>query len=518
VKRYILISAVLLSWLLPVLVQAQDGIKTVVHPTAIEFTHARSLWFSTGNAAGLAINPLSRYSQVSSMFKLSDGVFKFQQQGTKENDIQFNATGALSLGGISLWGDFTFSNITTKDSRFNTMLYEPFRQMPYYVGDPVSSEWKKQLYNLRMKFATPLMNNLFAFGCEIDYTSKTGAKQNDPRSSSYYYNILVRPGVVVKVGGNHYLGLNGEYENMFERTNPTNSNSQQDQPVYIMRGLGNYYSGTIGGVGGLNVFYYKSDRIGGGFQYGYNGNLSVLLDLKYALKIEDAFQTPSKPQNMGSTKQIIKEGNLQIVKVGKYTSKVTVDYLDKNTDGIEYIQVVDKSYDVQRWVTVQKYIRSNYRFNGASVKYDIFKGTESGYSWRAGLSGEYTNVKDIFYSPRSVFEAENMFGSIYGKKNIKLGEKSFLLLGLNAGYNSNIGGQFDYNGADPNSIVITEFYDKDFAYLTSDYYRTGLSITYSIAVGKKSNTVFANGDCQIMKPTSGSDSRLNALLSVGFTF
>lgn len=517
-KRYIIISAVLLYWLLPVMVQAQDDNNAIVHPAAIEFSHVKSLWFNTNNAAGLAINPLSKYSQVHSMIKHDNGDFKFQQQGSKETDIQFNANGALQLKGFSLWGDFTFSNINTKGSRFNTMLYEPFRQMPYYVGDPVSSDWRKQLYNLRMKFATPIMNDLFAFGCEIDYTSKTGAKQNDPRSTSYYYSISARPGILVKVNDKHYLGVNGEYENMFERTIPTNSNSQQDQPVYIMRGLGNYFSGMIGGVGGLGTFYYKSDKIGGGFQYGYHGNVNVLLDLGYSMKIEDAFQSPSKPQNMGSTKQTVMTGNLQFIKEGNYTSKVTLDYFDRNTDGIEYIQVLDKTYEVQKWVTVQKYVRSNYTLKGASVKYDLIKGNESGYSWRVGVSGEYTDLNDIYYLPRSIFQAENMFGSIYGKKNFKTGEKSFLVIGLNAGYNTNIDGSFDYNGADPNSVVIKEFYEKDYAYLTSDYYRTGLSFTYSVAVGKKSNAIFVNGDYQLMKPKSGSDSRSNAFLSVGFTF
>ena len=274
----------------------------------------------------------------------------------------------------------------------------------------------------------------------------------------------------------------------------------------------------IGGIGGLGTFYYKSNKVGAAVQYGYHGNISLLLDLKYHYNVEDAFQAPSKPQRMGSTVQNFMNGNLQFLVPGQFTSKATFDYFEKETDGIEYIQVIDNSYDVQQWVTIQKYVRSNYKFKGASFKYDLFNGNEKGYSWRAGVTGEYSEMADVYYLPKSEFEAENLYGSVFAKKNLTLGENSSLLLGFNLGYNSNLGGKFIYTGADPTSAVILEFYDKDFAHLTSDYYRAGLGFNYSVVIGKSSNALFASGDCQFLKPTKGVDSRINAVFSLGFTF
>lgn len=489
-----------------------------MHPASIEYTQAKSLWFNTNNAAGLGITPLSNYSEVSAKYVFDKGEYKLQQQGKTENDIQFNANGALKLGGISLWGNFTFSNITTKDSRFNTMQFETLREMPYYVADPVSSDWKKQLYDLSLKAASPIYWDFLSAGCELDYTSKTGAKQNDPRSTTYDYNISARPGLLFKLNSKNYIGVNGLYENMFERTTPTNSNSQLSQPVFVMRGLGNYSPGVVGGLGGISTFYYKSNKVGGAVQYGYHGNVNLLLDLKYHYKVEDAFQAPSKPQRMGSTVQNFMNGNLQVLVNGHYTNKVTLDYFEKLTDGIEYIQVIDNTYEVQQWVTIEKYIRSNYAYKGASLKYDLFSGNEKEYSWRAGVNGEYSDIAEVYYLPKSEFSAENIYASVFAKKNISLKANSSFLLGCNVGYNSNLGGKFVYTGADPNSAVVEEFYKKDLAYLTADYYRAGLSINYSVAVKNSSNAVFVSGDCQYLKPTNGSNSRINALFSLGFTF
>lgn len=518
-KNYIINKASLVcGLLLPFMVQAQEENKPIVNPASIEFSKAKSLWFNTNNAAGLGIIPLTDYSEVSARYIFDKGNYKLQQEGDSENDIQFNANGALRLGETSLWGNFTFSNITTKDSRFNTMLFDPSRDMPYYVADPVSSEWKKQLYDLSLKASSPLLWDRLGLGCELDYTSKTGAKQNDPRSTSYYYSVSARPSLIYKINDRNYFGINGVYENMFERIVPTNSNSQQDQQIFIMRGLGNFSPGVIGGLGGIGTFYYKSNKVGAAVQYGYHSNINILLDIKGHYKIEDAYQSPSKPQRMGSTEQRFIDGNLQVLTKGSYTSKVTLDYTEKNTDGVEYIQVIDNSYAVQKWVTIDKYIRSNYKFRGASVRYDLFCGNEKGYSWKTGVDGEYSDMADEYYLPKSEFEAENIYASVFVKKNFTLGENRFLLFGVDLGYNSNLGGKFIYNGADPNSIIIEEFYNKDFAHLTSNYYSAGLNFNYSMVVGKSSTALFVSGDCKFLKPTEGSGNRINTEFSLGFTF
>lgn len=502
--------------LLPSLGSAQNNTKGISYLTQIEITKEKSLWFNTNNAAGLSLTPLNNFNEVSAKYIHNEGNFRLQQEGRREENICFNTNGALQLDGISLWGDFNFSNINTYDSRFNTMVINPLRDMPYYVADPVASRWKQQHYNLSVKAASPIFWNRIGFGCEADYTSQTGAKQNDPRANSYYYDIKIRPGFIVKLTDQHIIGVNASYENMFERSAPKNSNIQVDQPVFIMRGLGNYTPGMVGGD--IGIFYYKSNKVGGAFQYGYHGDVELLLDAKYHYKVEDAYQAPTKPQRMGSTVQNFINGNVQLLFNGDFTNKVTLDYVSKNTDGIEFVQVLDNSFDVNRWITIAQHVRSKYKLTAASAKYDLFRNNDRGYSWKAGFNAEYTKTDDEYILPKSAFQAENFYAAVNATKNFNVGTLSSLLVGLNLGYNTNIDGMYEYNGADPTSAVVEELYKRDLEFLTSDYVRAGLDISYSIGLSKKSVAVFLRGSCQYLKPTEGSLDRVQAVGTVGLTF
>lgn len=502
---------------MPVMVEAQE-LNDVMQVANIELTKSKSLWFNTNNAAGLTITPLDNFSEVSVGYGLNNGDFKMAQSGKNESTLKFNTNGALNLGGIMLWGNFNYDNNTSKESCYNTGLYNPFRDMPYYIADPVISKWKRQSYDLNLKAASPILWNFMGFGCEVDYTSKTAAKQNDPRSTNYYYTIQVRPGLLFKVNDKHFFGINALYENLYERSRPENSNEQIDQPVFIMRGLGNYTADVLGGIGGIGTTYYKGNILGGAFQYNYKGALNALLNIKYNYKVEDAFMSPSKPQRLGSTKQNVFEGNLQLMIDGNYTHKLTLNYYDKSTDGVEYIQVIDNSYDVQQWVTVAKYVRSKYSLQVASLKYDFFAGNDRGYSWRAGVNGEYSNKSDEYYLPNSTLTAENIFANIFAKKNFILGSKNALLFGLNIGYSKNIDGEYVYGGANASSQLVTEMFKNDIAFLTSDYLRLGGELNFSFLVAKKMS-MFLSAKCQYLNPSSDEfDSRINANFSIGLTF
>lgn len=508
---------VVVGLLMPVVLQSQNT-ERVMNAAGIELTKSKSLWYNSNNASGLTITPLLNFNEVSAGYGMNSGDFKMSQSGKDETGLNFNTNGALNLGGVMLWGNFNYDNITSKESCFNTGLYDPFRDMPYYVADPVISKWKKQSYDLNLKAASPILWDFMGFGCEADYTSKTAAKQNDPRATNYYYTISVRPGFLFKINNDHYLGLNGVYENLNERVSMENSNKLQDQQIFIMRGLGNYTPGAVGSGSGLGAFYYKGNKIGGAFQYNYNGCVKALLDVKYHYKVEDVFQSLSKPQRMGTTVQNVFEGNLQLMIDGNYTNKLTVSYFDKSTDGIEYIQVLDHSYEVQQWVTMAKYVRSKYSLQVASLQYDFFAGNDRGYSWRAGVNGEYSNKKEEYLLPSSILTAENIFANVFAKKNFTLGSKNTLLFGLNAGYSKNLSGEYVYGGVNPTSALVTDMYKNDIAFLTSDYFRCGGELNIAFMVAKKMS-MFVSAKCQYLKPSSDEfDSRVNANFSVGLTF
>lgn len=493
-KKYIIASVLALSTIL--IAQAQ-GSKSTIYPTVLEINQAKATWFNSNNAAGMILTPLSDFGTLSVGYDMKVGSYRQQQEGDLKT-LDIHTSGSSPLGRARVWGEFSYQNITQENTKFNTLRLTLDPDMPYILADSRLSYFKKQVYDMTVKAATPLLWDLVAFGATANYFTKSGAKQIDPRSDSYEYGIEVKPSVVFAFG-DHSAGLTFMYKNAFDRYSPLNSNSQQDQPAFNLRGVGTYVDAVVGSFGGLGTYYYKTNRLGGALQYGYQGsNIKVLAEGNYAYQVIDVFHTPAKPFRMGSTIQQVMGGNIQALLEGdSFTHKVTLDGYKKHTDGIEYIQVIDATYEVQQWISIAKFIRSKYDFTGISLKYDLFRDSNEGYDWMAGIQGQYTDRLDTYILPESSFKAENVYGEIYGKKNFMVGNAS-IVAGLSAGYNFNIAGEHNYGGPFPDSEVVRDLYEKDLAILSANYYQFGVNLKAIFPLGEKS-TIYVAASCKYLR-------------------
>ena len=494
--------------------------QEVVREPHIEMNQARSLWFTSNNAAGMGVMPLDKYSIVGFNYNMEKGDFKLTQDGEKETLAGFNTNGATSVGKTQLWGTFDYRNIVEKDASFITNLYDPHRDMPYYVADAVMSKFKKQSYDLGVKAAFPQLWGFVTPGMDLQYTTQTGAKQRDPRSVTYYLTVKANPSLLFELGERSNLGLTFNYEYLYERSTFNRSDTEVDCPVFIMRGLGNYTSDFVSGSVGVGTFFYKGNRIGGGLQYGFkNGGLATLVDVAYSYKVEDAFQNPTKKQAIGSTRQNRWNSSLQVLSENvNYMNKLTLSYVDRKTDGIEYIQELDSSFEVAEWITLAKYVRSKYSFRNLSVKYDIFAKRGESYSWRAGVEGNHSFKDDEYLLPASNLKAENTLWKVYAKKNFAAGEKSNIVAGLNIGFNKNKKGEYNYTGAYETSETVTNMYKNDILFMSSDYWNFGAEASYSTVVSQ-ATSLFVKGEFQYWSPKdSNFDKRIYTGVSVGITF
>jgi len=222
---------------------------------------------------------------------------------------------------------------------------------------------------------------------------------------------------------------------------------------------------------------------------------------------------------MGSTKQDLWGVDVQLLNDGEvYMKKLAISFLDRKTEGIEYVQELDSSFDVAEWVTLAKYVRSKYSFRNLGLRYDMYAKKGSGYSWMAGVEMKHSKQSDKYLLPVSTLEADNCFWNLYAKKNFELCEKSSLLAGVNVGYNSNLDGEYNYTGAYETSETVTNMYRNDFMYLVSDYYRFGAEATYSTFVSDLTS-LFVKAQFQYWAPKdSDFDRRTYTGLSVGITF
>ena len=495
--------------------------SSVVREPEIEMNLSRSVWFNSSNVAGMSIVPLNRYSIVDFGYKGQNGNFKMSQQGDKESIVGFNTNGATSIGETYVWGNFDYKNIVEDGTKYITNLYDPQREMPYYVADGVESKFKKQSYDLGVKAAFPQLWGFVTPGCELQYNTNTGAKQRDPRSVTYYLTVKAAPSLLFEISDNHHVGVAANYEYLYERSTFNRSDTEIDCPVYIMRGLGNYTAGVVSGSVGVGTFFYKGNKIGGSVQYGYNTDgAAALIDAGYSYKVEDAFQTPTKKQAMGSTKQHawFVSGQIYVEDAAKL-DKTIISYKERYTDGIEYIQELDQSFDVAEWVTLAKYVRSKYTSRVLDINYEYYIKSDYGYKWKFGVDMQHSYKFDEYLLPAASFKAENDFGQVYAKRNFIFGSgKSTLLAGLNLGYNENIKGEYNYTGAYSDAETVTDMYENDIRYMSTDYLKCGAELTYSTLVSKNTS-LFVKGAMQYFAPiNSDFNRRVYTNFSVGITF
>lgn len=358
-KYIYLAGTVVLTLLLSVNAAAQSKKENITSPAALELLKAKALWFNSNNGAGLTLDRMTDFNNLNVNYRLKNGNFKRVYEGERERVAGVSTEGGLNLGGGYVWGEFGFNNEKQVGTIYNTTMLDPDRGNPYYAVDKNLSDWVKQDYNLHMKASSKPFWESLLLGIEAQYVTKTGAKQIDPRSETDFYTLEVKPALVTTFG-NHAAGLNLVYKKINQESSTTNSNSQQNQDVFVMKGLGNFYSAVVGGLQSLKKFVYNGNKIGGGVQYSFTGeSFNLLFDGSYSFMVEDVISDQTKPKKEGTIKEDNYGAKLQFVTTGDNVSKAELSYSDNSINGIEYVQVLDNTFDIQRWVTMYKSIRSH---------------------------------------------------------------------------------------------------------------------------------------------------------------
>jgi len=520
--KYILWAATLaitLMWVQKSYAQSETAINT---PASVEMTKQMALWFQTQNAAGLAIDQMHNYNEASLFYSLTNGDYKRCADGEKERLYGFNTNGALHLGQIYLWGDFSYKDEFLKNTLFNTNQIEVRRDMPFYVADPNLSDWMRRTYDLKMKVATNQLFNLFNVGLNIDYKNRVGAKQVDPRVHNLFtYDINVKPSILFTFAERHHLGLTGIYYNFKGNSTTVLSNIQVNPRVYLLKGLGHNYTANVGGSNSLNPYISRGDQLGGELQYSFNtSKIDVMLSAGYSKKVEDLIQDPSRPQMEGTAITTNKNMALQLLYKGGFLHKFSAEYEDNQTDGAEYVQELDRTYEVQKWFTKYKSIRSSYSDKDIYVAYDVMASAGIDYNWKVGVFFNYHKLSDIYYIPRSTMDWKSTMFGLQAKYNIHTGDYSRLLIGVNGALKSvSDDAGYIYGGPNPDSPVITDFFEKDFAIATNNNTKLGGEITFSTPISKsKYTSLYIKAVCDYYKASKIDLSRTYTHFSLGIIF
>lgn len=462
--------------LLPLLAGAKDGAH--ISPATIRWYNDISPWQQSSNAAGLASLWLPEYSTVNLIYNGQDGDYHRPQEGDFFSETAFDTEGSLGVGKTRLWGHFRYSNIAERGTRFNTVLFNPFDERQVFsVADPNVSDWKRQVYLMEFKAARPLSDALFA-GIHVSYADRMAAKQVDPRSESYRYDLSVVPSFVWR-NLPHSIGLSAEYSRSFERSVPTLSNVSEIQDVYLVRGLGNFVKDIVGS-GGLSTIYYNIDTFGAALQYFLDRcEWGIMTEAGFRSHSTSTRESATQPFNMGSTRMNEAFATLR----ARFPRALAYgSFLYRQTDATEYTSVWNKTSG--EWEVRTSALGSRYSTINADLGYDRYFGWRDNvpYEWKASAKLNWISKRDRYMLPEASFTysnlslsllAEHLFGS--GSIIWNVGAE---LLG-----NKNLGGEYNYKGIQPNEIPATVWYPLDSAIVCSDYVSAGGSAGLSLPLG-----------------------------------
>ena len=475
--------------LLPFVAGAVDG--RYANPSTIRYYQDFSLWLRSTNAAGLASTFLPEYNIVSALYSTHNGDFHRVQSGDSFSDIAFDTEGSLGVGKTRLWGHFRYDNITEKGTAYNTILFDPYDERQIFsVADPRVSDWKRQAYLMEFKTAHPISDRLFA-GVHVSYADRLAAKQVDPRSESFRYDLSVIPSVAWRIIGLSSIGLSLEYSRFFERTAPTLSNASEIQDVYVLRGLGNFVKDIVGS-GGLSTIYYDCNTWGASAQYNlYKCEWELLAEAGFRSHATSTRESATQPFNMGSTRM---QEAFTNISAKLPSALLAASFIYRNTDATEYTSVWNLS--TGEWEVRTSALGSRYGTVQAGMSYDHYFGDRDDalYDWLLGARVGWISKNDRYLLPAASFTYSNLCFSARTEKLFSFG-KLLWEAGADVLYNLNLGGEYSYTGVQPNENPATIWYPGDISVLGSDYFSAGASVGVtkkSLSISAKGNAIFAS--------------------------
>jgi hypothetical protein len=484
-------------------------------PASIERLKTESLNLTNSqNASARPLDDAGYYSQVGLGYDIEKGSFKRAQSGAFNTGYKFTTDGGgkvASMKDAYFWGRFEYSRTRLRDAQYNATLFDPLRGTPFYIADANKSQWINQLYDMSVSAASPKLWNRLYVGVSLDYQNGVAAKQLDPRPLTNLSKFTVKPGVTALIGKAHSIGAYYSYYSRREDGEALNANNYVPQPVYNMTFPGFFVDREVGGMGSDdNERIYNANSMGGGLQYSLKtAKLNILLSGDYSFAVEDVTNDYRTPKMVGTTAETSLSVSLNAIYKPTVKSMFLLDvaYTDCSMDGIQYVQVYDNSFEVAKWITKLKNVRSNQSASGINAKVQYMRTTRGkAYNWTVGASFATEKLDDIYYMPESTQGVSNLKFNVFGRKNFMFAKYHSILVGANFGMKMNSSASINYNGVKGDTDVYKDFTLKDYYYQGTGYMALGGSLSYAYSnLFKGRSSLFVTAQADVYQATDNKE-------------
>jgi len=502
------------AWALPSL--GQEGNHSIIEQEQeIEYLQ----WEHSLNAAGLQLDQPKQHSSLAAGYKRTSGNFRRPQAGESIGDLHLYTRGNVYLKKGYLQGYFDYSRNSIRNAEYNASLIDPFREMPYVTADTNASNWLNQHYKIGFKASSAPIAEKLHLGLGANFIASSGAKQRDIRTVNRYYQLDLQPSLSYSLNDQHHLGAHFLYKNFKEEANNSNAVAHISQGYFALLGLGN----SISALGAGRTMNYQGDAFGGGLQYQYQGAIKTFLSANYTVQAEDANVTFSNPRPGGSILMKKWDASIHLQHDGEvFLQGLKADLLYSNMNGIEYINEFISGTDSEGFYTRFQSVRSKYKRQAISGRYELLRKSGDAYNWKAAASLAYNKLDDRYLIPASQMFAENMRYGLEGHKLFSLSAnlKSQLSIGLRMLLSKNMDAAYEYSGSAAETLPVMDLEQRNFQFYKADYQQFELPIYYSQQLRSNSNVqFFLTGNLQWVKTNSYTfKDRKHFNFSIGATF
>lgn len=492
--------------------------STVLLPARFTLYALQASWLQTNNAAGMQLDSLISLGRTELSLSNLQGDFKLVQQPEKRRQLYFGSERFQPIGKALFYGSFSYTQQWDKNIRLSDVL-DPYRGTPYLLADSIGGDWRKQLYSLKVKAATPqLFGNNLTLGLTASLNVGTGARQNDPRPLTTANEFGLAPSLTLRLNTKNHIGMSGWYGRYREELSLEVKNTSVNHYLYKFLGMGQYDLPGIFSVGASRT--YNGNAYGGDAQYQYHNNgLKWLTTISYRTYKEQVSDGSTVPRKAGTWEQET-YGLNSILKFQKgsllhHISLAAQRSEDMGTEFHEYYNTVTKA-----WETILEAPFYLAETDHADLTYTLVKQHHARiYQWLAAISVNYRSVSKEYLLPASLQQFSRAGISLKAGKNWKLTKYSGLQASIKAQYSDCLDQSLVYVPITTGrTLLARELLLPDQAYLGSIQMNATVSLQYDFRLQKVRNArFFAGTNLDVLHNTQSRINYVNASGSRTFT-
>ncbi|MCD0489829.1 hypothetical protein LPB86_16415 [Pedobacter sp. MC2016-14] len=492
VKGYILLLGILFA---SSCAFAQEGQTDTLRNAAVklDLLKLNNNWLRSTNAAGMQWSDIFAIGKTGLSYNNLEGQFKLVQQPESQQQIHFASERYQPIGNALFFGSFAYTKQNDKNVRLSDVL-DPYRGTPYLLADSIGGNWRKQLYALKLKAASPkLWNDKLVLGMGLNLDVATGARQNDPRPLSTSNQISVTPGLTWKQGAHSVLGVNALYGRYREEISLEVKNTNISHYLYKFLGVGQYELPGIFSVGSSRV--YNGDKYGADLQYELRtADVNWLTTVGYHTYEEEVADGSTAPRKAGTWKQkaynISSRFNLNSARILHQVSFTGQLVEDTGVEFHEYYNTSTKS-----WQTILEAPFYSAESVQAELRYTLLQKSDVGvYKWLAEVAVQYQSYDKNYSVPAALDRADRVGFGIKASRNFLMPRSANLQASLALNYSLLLNDAISFIAVTGDrNMVAREVLYPDHAYLTADRITATANLQYNFHLNKVKNTQFFVG-------------------------